>query len=87
MISYRRNVLDIHDSGEKVLTEKASKDYQVNTSLSHQANGRVSAGQAVGSGGRGQPTASGSGRCLPDTSSRGSEDAVDGRRVERSIAE
>ena len=51
MISYRRNVLDIHDSGEKVLTEKASKDYQVNTSLSHQANGRVAAGQAVGSAG------------------------------------
>ena len=32
-------------------------------------------------------TASGSGRCLPDTSSRGSEDAGDGRRAERSNAE
>ena len=38
-------------------------------------------------GGRGRPTASGSGRCLPDTSSRGSEDAGDGRRAERSEAE
>ena len=37
-------------------------------------------------GGRGRPTASGSGRCLPDTSSRGSEDAGDGRRAERSEA-
>ena len=44
-------------------------------------------GQAVSHGGRGQPTASGSGRCLPDTSSRGSEDAGDGRRAERSNAE
>ena len=34
-------------------------------------------------GGRGQPTASGSGRCLPETSSRGSEDAGNGRRAER----
>ena len=38
-------------------------------------------------GGRGQPTASGSGRCLPETSSRGSEDAGNGRRAERSAAE
>lgn len=30
---------------------------------------------------------SGSGRCLPDTSSRDSEDAGDGRRAERSEAE
>ena len=41
----------------------------------------------VSHGGRGQPTASGSGRCLPDTSSRDSEDAGDGRRAERSSAE
>ena len=32
-------------------------------------------------------TASRSGMCLPDTSSRGSEDAGDGRRAERSNAE
>lgn len=32
-------------------------------------------------------TASGSGRRLPDISSRGSEDAGDGRRAERSNAE
>ena len=38
-------------------------------------------------GGRGQPTASGSGRCLPETSSRGSEDAGNARRAERSAAE
>ena len=38
-------------------------------------------------GGRGHPTASGSGRCLPETSSRGSEDAGNGRRAERSAAE
>ena len=38
-------------------------------------------------GGRGQPTASESGRCLPETSSRGSEDAGNGRRAERSAAE
>ena len=38
-------------------------------------------------GGRGQPTASESGRYLPDTSSRDSEDAGDGRRAERSNAE
>ena len=44
-------------------------------------------GQAGNCGGRGRPTASGSGRCLPDTSSRGSEDAGDGRRAERSNAE
>ena len=43
--------------------------------------------QAGSCGGRGQPTASGSGRCLPDTSSRGCEDAGDGRRAERSEAE
>ena len=42
--------------------------------------------QADSCGGRGQPTASGSGRCLPDTSSRDSEDAGDGRRAERSEA-
>ena len=46
-----------------------------------------SGGQAGSGGGRGHPTASGSGRCLPDTSSRGSEDAGDGRRAERSEAE
>ena len=46
-----------------------------------------SGGQAGSGGGRGQPTASGSGRCLPDTSSRGCEDAGDGRRAERSNAE
>ena len=46
-----------------------------------------SSGQAGSGGGRGQPTASGSGRCLPDTSSRDSEDAGDGRRAERSEAE
>ena len=46
-----------------------------------------SGGQAGCCGGRGRPTASGSGRCLPDTSSRGSEDAGDGRRAERSEAE
>ena len=39
------------------------------------------------SGGRGRPTASGSGRCLPDTSSRDSEDAGGGRRAERSEVE
>ena len=44
-------------------------------------------GQAGSGGGRGRPTASGSGRCLPDTSSRDSEDAGDGRRTERSEAE
>ena len=44
-------------------------------------------GQAGSCSGRGQPTASGSGRCLPDTSSRDSEDAGDGRRAERSEAE
>ena len=38
-------------------------------------------------GGRGHPTVSGSGRCLPDTSSRDSEDAGDGRRAECSEAE
>ena len=43
--------------------------------------------QVVRYGGRGQPTASGSGRCLPETSSRGSEDAGNGRRAERSAAE
>ena len=32
-------------------------------------------------------TASRSGMCLPDTSSRGSKDAGDGRRAERSNAE
>ena len=46
-----------------------------------------SGGQAGSCGGRGQPTASGSGRCLPDTSYRDSEDAGDGRRAERSSAE
>mgnify|MGYP006885915740 FL=1 len=46
-----------------------------------------SGGQAGSCGGRGQPTASGSGRCLPDTSSRDSEDAGDGRRAERSSTE
>ena len=46
-----------------------------------------SSGQAGSGGGRGRPTASGSGRCLPDTSSRDSEDAGDGRRAERSEAE
>ena len=46
-----------------------------------------SSGQAGSCSGRGQPTASGSGRCLPDTSSRDSEDAGDGRRAERSNAE
>ena len=46
-----------------------------------------SGGQAGSGGGRGQPTASGSGRCLPETSSRESEDAGDGRRAERSEAE
>ena len=44
-------------------------------------------GQAGSCGGRGQPTASRSGRCLPDTSSRDSEDAGNGRRAERSEAE
>ena len=43
--------------------------------------------QVVRYGGRGHPTASGSGRCLPETSSRGSEDAGNGRRAERSAAE
>ena len=43
--------------------------------------------QVVQYGGRGQPTASGSGRCLPETSSRESEDAGNGRRAERSAAE
>ena len=43
--------------------------------------------QVVRYGGRGQPTASESGRCLPETSSRGSEDAGNGRRAERSAAE
>ena len=43
--------------------------------------------QVVQYGGRGQPTASGSGRCLPETSSPGSEDAGNGRRAERSAAE
>ena len=46
-----------------------------------------SGGQAGSCGGRGRATASGSGRCLPDTSSRDSEDAGDGRRAERSEAE
>ena len=46
-----------------------------------------SSGQAGSCGGRGRPTAAGSGRCLPDTSSRDSEDAGDGRRAERSEAE
>ena len=44
-------------------------------------------GHAGSCGGRGRPTASGSGRCLPDTSSRDREDAGDGRRAERSNAE
>ena len=44
-------------------------------------------GQPGSCGGRGRPTASGSGRCLPDTSSRDSEEAGDGRRAERSEAE
>ncbi len=47
----------------------------------------VSHRQTGSRGGRGRPTASGSGRCLPDTSSRGCEDAGDGRRAERSEAE
>ncbi len=49
--------------------------------------GMMRHGQAAGGGGRGRPTASGSGRCLPETSSRGSEDAGNGRRAERSAAE
>ena len=48
---------------------------------------RQTGGQAACRGGRSHPTASGSGRCLPDTSSRGSEDAGGGRRDERSEAE
>ena len=45
------------------------------------------AGEKFSPGGRGQPTASESGRCLPDTSSRDREDEGDGRRAERSSAE
>ena len=45
------------------------------------------AGEKFSPGGRGQPTASESGRCLPNTSSRDSEDEGDGRRAERSSAE
>ena len=52
------------------------------SSVTHRRDRQVGSG-----GGRGRPTASGSGRCLPDTSSRDSEDAGDGRRAERSEAE
>ena len=51
------------------------------------ANHDIVCRQVVRYGGRGQPTASESGRCLPETSSRGSEDAGNGRRAERSAAE
>lgn len=72
----------------QIVTKKAMKSIiaSIKTSRMKRTMTRRSR-QAVSHGGRGQPTASESGRCLPDTSSRDSEDAGDGRRAERSSAE